>query len=197
MGAIIEFPADAASPRRLRLKHGCCPARRHGDHPDPSRRPDRTRRRWRPRTGRGDGAGSPPPPPGTFLTPDIFYAGDVDTDPDKVSAASRNSGCATAAGCCDARRLRRRRLQGAPARMRTATTCIAGSASRPRQVSACAHCAIPAHRQGAPAARSRLSADRAAASPAAWKTVFGDYQPLPAPWRQAPLFDRAAYGRTC
>jgi hypothetical protein len=29
----------------------------------------------------------------------------------------------------------------------------------------------------------------------AWKTVFGDYQPLPAPWRQAPPFDRAAYGR--
>src|SRR3954452_18869533 len=27
----------------------------------------------------------------------------------------------------------------------------------------------------------------------AWKTVFGDYQPLPAPWRQAPLFDRPAY----
>jgi hypothetical protein len=29
----------------------------------------------------------------------------------------------------------------------------------------------------------------------AWKTVYGDYQPLPAPWRQAPLFDRTAYGR--
>jgi hypothetical protein len=29
----------------------------------------------------------------------------------------------------------------------------------------------------------------------AWKTVFGDYQPLPAPWQQAPLFDRTAYGR--
>jgi hypothetical protein len=29
----------------------------------------------------------------------------------------------------------------------------------------------------------------------AWKTVFGDYQPLPAPWRQTPLFDRTAYGR--
>src|SRR3954451_3908610 len=29
----------------------------------------------------------------------------------------------------------------------------------------------------------------------AWKTVFGDYQLLPAPWRQAPLFDRTAYGR--
>jgi hypothetical protein len=29
----------------------------------------------------------------------------------------------------------------------------------------------------------------------AWKTVFGDYQPLPAPWRQAPAFDRTAYGR--
>jgi len=29
----------------------------------------------------------------------------------------------------------------------------------------------------------------------AWKTVFGDYQALPAPWRQAPPFDRAAYGR--
>src|SRR3954453_24007614 len=28
-----------------------------------------------------------------------------------------------------------------------------------------------------------------------WKTVFGDYQPLPAPWRQAPPFDRTAYGR--
>src|SRR3954465_7699595 len=29
----------------------------------------------------------------------------------------------------------------------------------------------------------------------AWKTVFGDYQLLPAPWRQAPPFDRPAYGR--
>src|SRR3954466_464426 len=29
----------------------------------------------------------------------------------------------------------------------------------------------------------------------AWKTVFGDYQLLPAPWRQAPPFDRTAYGR--
>src|SRR3954454_11352188 len=29
----------------------------------------------------------------------------------------------------------------------------------------------------------------------AWKTVFGDYQALPAPWRQAPPFDRTAYGR--
>src|SRR3954468_10890435 len=29
----------------------------------------------------------------------------------------------------------------------------------------------------------------------AWKTVFGDYQLLPAPWRQAPPFDRSAYGR--
>jgi hypothetical protein len=25
--------------------------------------------------------------------------------------------------------------------------------------------------------------------------VFGDYQPMPAPWRQAPAFDRTAYGR--
>jgi hypothetical protein len=30
----------------------------------------------------------------------------------------------------------------------------------------------------------------------AWKSVFGDYLPLPSPWRQAPLFDRTAYGRT-
>src|ERR1051325_7841824 len=29
----------------------------------------------------------------------------------------------------------------------------------------------------------------------AGKTVFGDYQALPAPWRQAPPFDRTAYGR--
>jgi hypothetical protein len=29
----------------------------------------------------------------------------------------------------------------------------------------------------------------------AWKSVFGDYQPLPSPWRQAPVFDRTAYGR--
>ena len=28
-----------------------------------------------------------------------------------------------------------------------------------------------------------------------WKSVFGDYTPLPAPWRQAPLFDRTAYGK--
>lgn len=28
-----------------------------------------------------------------------------------------------------------------------------------------------------------------------WKSVFGDYQPLPSPWRQHPVFDRAAYGR--
>src|ERR1700709_1883132 len=29
----------------------------------------------------------------------------------------------------------------------------------------------------------------------AWKPGFGDSQPLPAPWRQAPVFDRTAYGR--
>jgi hypothetical protein len=29
----------------------------------------------------------------------------------------------------------------------------------------------------------------------AWKSVFGDYRPLPAPWRQTPAFDRTAYGR--
>ena len=29
----------------------------------------------------------------------------------------------------------------------------------------------------------------------AWKSVFGDYAPLPSPWRQAPAFDRTAYGR--
>jgi hypothetical protein len=29
----------------------------------------------------------------------------------------------------------------------------------------------------------------------AWKSVFGDYKPLPSPWRQAAAFDRTAYGR--
>ncbi|WP_249158652.1 hypothetical protein [Bradyrhizobium tropiciagri] len=29
----------------------------------------------------------------------------------------------------------------------------------------------------------------------AWKSVFGDYQKLPAPWRQNVVFDRTAYGR--
>lgn len=29
----------------------------------------------------------------------------------------------------------------------------------------------------------------------AWKGVFGDYEPIPAPWRQKPVFDRSAYGR--
>jgi hypothetical protein len=29
----------------------------------------------------------------------------------------------------------------------------------------------------------------------AWKSVFGDYQPLPSPWRQNAAFDRTAYGR--
>lgn len=29
----------------------------------------------------------------------------------------------------------------------------------------------------------------------AWKSVFGDYSPLPSPWRQTPVFDRTAYGR--
>jgi hypothetical protein len=29
----------------------------------------------------------------------------------------------------------------------------------------------------------------------AWKSVFGDYQPLPSPWRQNAVFDRTAYGR--
>ena len=30
----------------------------------------------------------------------------------------------------------------------------------------------------------------------AWKSVFGDYQPIASPWRQpAPQFDRTAYGR--
>jgi hypothetical protein len=30
----------------------------------------------------------------------------------------------------------------------------------------------------------------------AWKSVFGDYMPLPSPWRQNVTFDRTAYGRT-
>ena len=30
----------------------------------------------------------------------------------------------------------------------------------------------------------------------AWKSVFGDYQPLPSPWRQKVVFDRTLYGRT-
>ena len=30
----------------------------------------------------------------------------------------------------------------------------------------------------------------------AWKSVFGDYQPLPAPWRQKIVFDRTSYGRS-
>lgn len=29
----------------------------------------------------------------------------------------------------------------------------------------------------------------------AWKAVFGDYKPLPAPWRQKVIFDRTLYGR--
>jgi hypothetical protein len=29
----------------------------------------------------------------------------------------------------------------------------------------------------------------------AWKSVFGDYKPLPSPWRQIVVFDRTAYGR--
>src|ERR1700744_5567520 len=29
----------------------------------------------------------------------------------------------------------------------------------------------------------------------AWKSVFGDYTPIAAPWRQQPVFDRTAYGR--
>ena len=29
----------------------------------------------------------------------------------------------------------------------------------------------------------------------AWKSVWGDYQPLPSPWRQNVIFDRTAYGR--
>ena len=29
----------------------------------------------------------------------------------------------------------------------------------------------------------------------AWKSVFGDYQALPSPWRQKAVFDRTAYGR--
>lgn len=28
-----------------------------------------------------------------------------------------------------------------------------------------------------------------------WKNVFGEYKPLPSPWRQTPVFDRTAYGR--
>jgi hypothetical protein len=29
----------------------------------------------------------------------------------------------------------------------------------------------------------------------AWRSVWGDYKPLPSPWRQAVIFDRTAYGR--
>src|SRR6201989_3236077 len=30
----------------------------------------------------------------------------------------------------------------------------------------------------------------------AWKSVFGDYKALPAPWHQKIVFDRTMYGRT-
>lgn len=30
----------------------------------------------------------------------------------------------------------------------------------------------------------------------AWKSVFGDYKPLPSPWQQKIVFDRTMYGRT-
>ena len=30
----------------------------------------------------------------------------------------------------------------------------------------------------------------------AWRTVFGDYTTIASPWRQTPVFDRTAYGRT-
>jgi hypothetical protein len=30
----------------------------------------------------------------------------------------------------------------------------------------------------------------------AWKSVFGDYATIASPWRQRPVFDRTAYGRT-
>src|SRR5205085_8436224 len=30
----------------------------------------------------------------------------------------------------------------------------------------------------------------------AWKSVWGDYKPLPSPWRQKIVFDRTMYGRT-
>jgi hypothetical protein len=29
----------------------------------------------------------------------------------------------------------------------------------------------------------------------AWKSVFGEYSPVPAPWRQNPAFDRTSYGK--
>jgi hypothetical protein len=29
----------------------------------------------------------------------------------------------------------------------------------------------------------------------AWRSVFGDYAPMASPWRQAPAFDRTAYGQ--
>src|SRR6476619_3359845 len=29
----------------------------------------------------------------------------------------------------------------------------------------------------------------------AWKSVFGDYKPIPSPWRQTVVFDHTAYGR--
>src|SRR6478672_1248107 len=29
----------------------------------------------------------------------------------------------------------------------------------------------------------------------AWKSVFGDYKPIPSPWRQTVVFDRTMYGR--
>jgi hypothetical protein len=31
----------------------------------------------------------------------------------------------------------------------------------------------------------------------AWKSVFGDYDPLATPWRQKPAFDRSAYTAAC
>ena len=92
-------------------------------------------------------------------------------------------------------RLQRRRFRPHPRRTSATTTCIAGSA--PRSTGSV----------GLHASQFQLTENerqlRDLAYPLiepphsrpAWKSVFGDYQPLPSPWRQKVVFDRTAYGR--
>ena len=115
--------------------------------------------------------------------------------PIRTTGASATTGSRIAVDRRSPWRLQRRRFRPYPRRISATTTCIAGLALKsPSSVGL-----APSQFQLTENERQLRDLAYPLIEPPhsrpAWKSVFGDYQPLPSPWRQKVVFDRTMYGR--
>jgi len=192
MGTIIEFPAGCGG-RGWAQPWMAPPREATATIPDPSRRAGSNvnpneNQGWQ-RTGRGQPLPGPPSAVGADLRTFSLWPEGMFSDPDKTAGSELFAGPRAALDKRDARRLAAAGdFRGAPARIFSATTCIAGSAARRRR-----------KRRPASPRNSSLTDKRTAClrdlaypligaarnfAPPPWKKrVRRTYAPLPSPWR--------------